>query len=185
MAAATTNYFNQKRSTVGPQLPGYTQRILVAPKSDFTAIAPPDGALGIDATTVSAADHTFGVGKGFYTLYAQIHKSEAPGATAGEPGGLTPVLWTPKFTIMGDTPATQQLLDALMNDDLIVLMEDPTAGTSDPSKALWQFGNSAVPLAITKMDPQSGTSNSGQRSYAIESVATMRYNYQGTVTLHA
>lgn len=171
-----TNYFNQSRSTVLHDTPGLSQKIWVAPLSWFLLLQDP----GADGVTI-ATDHTFDTttlpDAGFVQLYALPKSSEQNGETSGDPGALN-LNWKVAGFLPGDDAASQVMMKALKNEDLIVITEDAEC----PGGARYQFGCMRVPANISSMKPASGKRGEGSKGWAIEIEATERFIYSGVVT---
>ena len=179
---STTTYFNFKRTDVKNQEAGYRNIAYFAKVDQFTTIAAPDpAALGSLSVTI-ATDHAFtgAVGtNGFYKAYCLPNKNDAPGESTGEEGAKT-FVWKPKIFIPGDTPDVAAMVKALVNEDVILLLQDANC----PNGGLRQYGNACYQAQVEKTTFTSGVTKSGTtKGWEIEFSATSRAFYNGTVAL--
>jgi len=179
---AGSNYFNPTRDTVKNQKPGYTNECYVALKSWFSEIAEPTGTEGADSLTI-ATDHTFITGtpaKGFMKAYCLPHTVEAGGKSTGDEGALH-TGWTPQFLLPGDSPALQALVEAMANEDLILVFLDANC----PGNAKIQYGCDCNPATVTEYEFTSGTTKDGKKGWLIKATSNCRFFYNGSIAVMA
>lgn len=162
-------------------LPGYKAVAYVAPLSYFTTVAKPDPAATGDARFIITEDHVFPVDKGFHKLNLIKNATSGTASAKGDPGAK----WFEhklSISIPGDNPKAQSLAQDLLNEDLIVLVEDPDC--AEPR--FIQYGCSCDPGAVGESTMESGTLGGDKgKMWKIDLTSTCRDFYEGTLTLAA
>jgi hypothetical protein len=104
---------------------GYKNVILWAPRSTFLTTAKPvvsgTPASG-DSLKITTA-HTFGAQDGFISWLCQKNSVTLKGKSEGEAGAKS-MVWTSEFVLLGDSASTQEQLEDMLNDDIILLLKD-------------------------------------------------------------
>jgi len=166
-------YKHRNRKSTGTQRTGYSQRAWIAAQGWFSSIADTylDNDIEVDGF------HVFESGLDWIRLYALPKSVEVMSEVNGDAGAVNK-LWLPKLFIPGDSAAVQAMMEALKNEDLLVLVEE--ADTTIPYKL--QFGNSRVPARVQSMKPTSGNVYDGRKGWELELIATERYHYYDQFT---
>jgi len=160
-------FFNQSRSTVANQEPGYTQTAYIACMEWLAQVAETyKDDLWIDG------EHEFLPDLGFIRLYALPKSVEVEAETNGDLGALN-VIWKPKLFIPGDSAQLQAMIEDWKNEDFLLHVQDIDLTVDH----LLQFGNSRVPCRILTAKHTSGNVYDGRKGWEIEMIATTRYNY--------
>lgn len=162
--------FNIKRADIKNPAPGFSHKAYIGVLTDFTTVeTATDG--------VIAGDHAFDVGDGFMEVLNAESKPEMNSSANGSGGNMGPDVYVQNLFIPGDSVEVQDAVDAIRNEELIVLVQDATqAGT------VWQYGNAQNPAHIIAVNKQSGTLGNGEKGTMIQIQAVNRYDYQGTIT---
>lgn len=168
---------NYKKTDVAAIKPGYKAVAYIAAKSWFTTLSAPNPAGSGDLTERIIEDHVFASGKGFLEIVQVRKKNTGMGETKGDEGAL---YLNHKYTcvIPGDGSKLQKLMKELLNDDLILLMEDPECETGQ----VVQLGCSCDPGAIVSMKHEAGTLRGDTgKAWTIEIETGCRAFYEGTI----
>lgn len=158
-------------------------KLLIGPKSYFSAIAAPSThAAAGDSKTISG-DHTFTVGKGFIECLGTVkQKSTGKGSTVGEMGSKTMKM---EITAMvgGTSAALLEFIEGGLNNDFIILAADGCLCGVDADQYL-QFGCENLPAQLSA-EIDLGTVEGGFKgvtlkfeSYGVPNV------YTGDITLY-
>lgn len=160
-------------------LPGYKAQAYVAPVSYFTTVAKPDPAAVDEDRFIITEDHVFASGKGFHKVNLIKNATTGSATAKGDPGAK----WFEhklSFSIPGDNPESQSLANDLLNEDIIVLVEDPDC--AEPR--FIQFGCSCDPSAVGEATTESGTLGGDKgKMWKFDVTTTCRDFYEGTLTL--
>lgn len=178
----SSNYFNLTRAGVKNTMPGYKNEAYLAPVDWFDAVAEPTpGGTGAAKITV-ATDHEFKdtpAGLGFIKCYAQPRKNTLTGTAVGEPGGKY-MTWDITVVFPGDSAELQVMIQALLNEDLVILIPDANC----PSD-IWQFGcdcSAANPETVSFDGGLVGAETTKAWTFVVK--ATCRYLYTGTILVY-
>lgn len=172
------NYAHRKKANVKGPEPGYNNKVYIALVSSFTAIAAAVGVDGADLHTI-ADDHTFPVGSGFYEIFTVKKSNTVTSEMKGDPGAAY-LVHKVSFGIPGDDPALISMMEALCNEDVIILIGD----LNQPANTMIQIGSEAHPVNLesNKFDGSKHMSGSS-KMWTVEGSSNSRAEYQGTITL--
>lgn len=174
------NYKSRTRTDVKNAKPGYNNIIWLAPRSAFLELQEPvlPGVAAGDTVTIKTA-HTFGVGEGFIQLYCQPDSVEANATLVG-PKGAKRLKHQPKFNVQGDDPVLLEMMNALINEDLILIFKDANC----PGGQLVQYGCDCQPVNVSEGEFTSSNTGAddGQKAWVITAAASCKYFYDSTIT---
>lgn len=152
---------------------GYKNVLLFARRDDFLSLKKPTAAglvLG-DATEIATA-HTFTSPKGFLSWACKTNTVTLKGSTVGDDGSKE-VEWSGTFTILGDSSSTQEQVQRLLNDDLIVMLKEAACLTND---SYVQLGDECVSPAFG-VEFDGKTTKEGKKEYTITVTCKKKFFY--------
>jgi hypothetical protein len=152
--------------------------VLWAPRETFTVIGAPSGAAALGDRLEISADHTFPTDEGFISWLCKKDTVTIMGASSGDSGAKN-IIWEFKFTLLGDDSTTQQQVEDMLNDDIILLFKDADCINAT---AYSQLGDACVnPEIDVKFDGK--TTKEGLKEYEITGkIKGKKYWYSGDVT---
>ena len=158
---------------------GYKNVILFSPRADFLSLSkPPDPAplLG-DGVTITGA-HTFTDPKGFRSWDCKTHSVTLKGTTIGDPGAQE-MEWAGEFIVLGDKNTTQEQMQRLVNDDIIMLLKEASCLDDD---SYVQLGDECLNPEV-KVEFDGKTTKEGKKEYKVTVTSKAKYFYTGAVTM--
>jgi azurin len=158
---------------------GYKNVVLWAPRDTFSLVAMPDPAVTTSGASLSVTDdHTFSTGNGFISWLCKQASVTLTAETTGDPGARS-LVWSTTFSLMGDAASTQEQLEDMLNDDVIMLLKDSNCLAATDFVQLGDECNN--PEVDVKFDGK--TTAEGQKEYVVTvKVKRAKYFYSGTVT---
>lgn len=159
---------------------GYKNVFLFCPRADFLSLAPvmaAPAAIG-DKLTIDTA-HTFTAPKGFKEWACRTHSVTLKASTVGEDGAQE-LEYTAEFEILGDSASNQEQIQAILNDDVIVLLKEADCVAGQHV----QLGNNCVSPTI-KVEFDGKTTKEGKKLYKVSVTCKKKYFYTAIVTLAA
>lgn len=158
---------------------GYKNAIWFATLTDFLSLKAPVAPftnLGDKFKIVTA--HTFGANDGFIQWRCKKHAVTSTVETTGEDGSKS-LTYKFRFTILGDNASTQEQMQEMLNDDLIVLLKDQDCINTNEYV---QFGDSCTTPDYT-VSADFKTTKEGLKEWTVEgTVKGKRFFYSAAVT---
>lgn len=165
--------YNIKQSTIKNQDPGFSKMAWMGVIGEMDSIA--------EATDgIITGDHTFPVvvpQTGFMEVYNLPEKSDGPGETTGDIGGLK-LNFSHTIFIPGDDIALQEALKELINTPMLLLVQDGNEGGPK-----FQYGSEQNPAYIQSVNKSSGNLGNGVKGYELSVKSVNRFEYQGTISI--
>lgn len=167
--------FKKLGKSTSDNAPGLKKRVLVAPRSTFTALAEPGGAGAVAGDTIVISDpHTFGASDGFIEMYTTLATAELTAELVGERDSRT---INPKVTAFHPGLYAEALEFGKMakDEEWIVLVEQLDG-------SFIQLGQDGLECEIT-YSLGSGKVDGGSKgiTFNIESFGDV-FVYEGTIT---
>lgn len=158
---------------------GYKNVALWAPRDTFSLLALPDPAVTTSGASLQITDdHTFSTGNGFISWACKQHSVTLTSESAGDPGAKS-LVWTATFSLLGDSASSQEQLEDMLNDDVVMLLKDANCLAATDYVQLGDECNS--PEVDVKFDGK--TTAEGRKEYIVTvKVKRAKYFYSGTVT---
>jgi hypothetical protein len=158
---------------------GYKNVVLWAPRSSFLSVKQPDSTNTAPGKSLEIVqDHTFGVDDGFISWLCKKDSVTIKGTSEGEPGAKS-MVWTSEFVLLGDSSSTQEQLEDMLNDDVILLLKD---GNCLAATDYVQLGDDCNNPEFT-IEFDGKTTAAGLKEYKVTMKSKKgKYFYKGTVT---
>lgn len=158
---------------------GYKNVVLWAPRDTFSALAMPDPAVTTPGASLQITDdHTFSTGNGFISWACKQHSVTLVSESSGDPGAKS-LVWTTTFSLLGDSASSQEQLEDMLNDDVVMLLKDANCLQATDYVQLGDECNN--PEVDVKFDGK--TTAEGRKEYTVSvKVKRAKYFYSGTVT---
>jgi hypothetical protein len=157
---------------------GYKDVVYFCPLPDFATIAKPlDVALALGDQVKVDGDHTFAGTNGFFNWECKQDSVKITSSPVGDAGSRL-ARYKAEFTLIGDSAATQEQMERLMNTKGLFLLKE-SACLVDDSYA--QMGDECdTPVVSWEFD--SGTKEVGTKIYKVTiEVTAAKYFYTGAV----
>lgn len=157
---------------------GYKSLVYLAPVSDFLSLKKPSSTAALGDKYKITQTHTFGSADGFVALTTKKHAVTSTGETTGDDGAKS-IVYKFNFTILGDDAMTQEQLETMLNDDIIIILKDQNCINATD---FVQFGDECVtPDFVVNFDAKN--SKEGLKEWTVEgTVKAKRFFYSGTIT---
>jgi hypothetical protein len=168
-----------KADTKVNQEGGYKNVVMFAPVNTATTWAVPVATPTLLGQKVTIpGDHIFPTDEGFMSLHSKKDSVTITGETTGDAGAQS-IVWTLRHTILGDSASTQEQLQEMLNDDLILLAKDQDCIAGG---GYVQLGDECTQPNI-KVSFDGKTTAEGLKEYTLEAtVKNKKFWYEGTVT---
>jgi hypothetical protein len=158
---------------------GYKNKVYFAPVADFLSLKKPVGPFAApgDKFKITTA-HTFTAPAGFIAFDCKKHAVTTTAETTGEDGSKS-LTYKCRFTLLGDDAITQEYLETMLNDDIIMLVKDQDCLVATEHV---QFGDECVTPDFT-ITFDGKTTKEGLKEWTVEAtVKAKRFFYTGAVT---
>lgn len=155
--------------------PGYADLVYFCAHAAVTAWAPTlsNGTPG--ATKRILTDHT--ITGGVLMIQAKAKSIDATSEAAGEAGGQV-LTYKYKVIVKGDSPEINELLEAILNEDLTFWFNDPVCGQTN----LVQIGSKCTPANISGFAFRSGNRGAGGfKEYEFSVDCPDKFWYEGAL----
>lgn len=158
---------------------GYKNKVFFCPIADFLSIKKPVGPFVNPGDKFKIATaHTFTAPAGFISFDCKKHAVTTTAETTGEDGSKS-LTYKFKFVLLGDDAITQEYLETMLNDDVLVLVKDQDCLNATDHT---QFGDECLTPDFT-VTFDGKTTKEGLKEWNIEgSVKGKRFFYSAAVT---
>lgn len=158
---------------------GYKDTVFFAPVVDFLSLKKPVGPFVLPGDSLKIATaHTFTPPAGFIPWATKQASVTITGETQGDPGAQQ-IRYSCVFTILGDSASTQEQVESLLNDNVILLVKEANCIVND---SYVQLGDECVQPDFTVAFDAANT-REGVKAYTVTAAVTSKkFFYTGVVT---
>lgn len=157
---------------------GYKALIWFAPVDTFTSVKLPTADTVLGDTKKITTAHTFGASDGFISLLCKMHSVKSKTTSIGD-DGVKQLEHEFEGIITGDSAEHLEQFEAMLNDQLIILLKDQDCINSTDYV---QLGDSCVQPTLS-VEFDGADTNTGVKNYKVTGkIRGHKYFYTSTVT---